>query len=136
MPPLRKRPEDIPVLAEKFLRRHALRNALPHKPLSAGALGRLTGYEFPGNVRELENMLERALILASGNEIAPGDLPLELQGEDGVAAPRTLPDAVEALERSWIKKALEQSDQVQARAARLLGIQERVLRYKMKKYEL
>ncbi len=136
VPPLRDRPEDIAVLAEKLLRRHAARNALPHKPLSTEALGRLTGYEFPGNVRELENMLERALILAGGNEIAPCDLPLELQGKEGAPAPRTLPDAVEALERSWIQKALDQSGQVRARAARLLGIQERVLRYKMNKYGL
>ena len=136
VPPLRDRPEDIAVLAEKLLRRHAVRNALPHKPLSTAALARLTGYEFPGNVRELENMLERALILAAGNEIVPGDLPLELQGEEGAAAPRTLPDAVEALERTWIRKALEESGQVRARAARLLGVQERVLRYKMTKYGL
>jgi DNA-binding NtrC family response regulator len=137
VPPLRERPEDIPVLAGRLLLRHAARNGMPAKPISTEALARLSGCPFPGNVRELSNVLERALILSRGAEIGPGDLPSDLPRGAGSALPaRNLGEAVEALERSWIARALDEAGGVRAKAARLLGIPDRVLRYKLRKYGL
>jgi len=137
LPPLRERPEDVPVLADRLLARHAARNGVARKPLSAEALLALSRHDFPGNVRELSNLLERALILSRGNEIACADLPPELRSKgDAGPPPRTLDEAVEALERTWILRALEEGGGVRAQAARLLGIPDRVLRYKLRKYGL
>jgi len=136
LPPLRERPEDIPVLADRLLRRAAARNGVPRKPLAPDALAALACHAFPGNVRELENVLERALILARGPEIAPGDLPEGISGKGAGTEPRTLTEAVAALERAWIARALAECGGVRAQAARRLGIPERVLRYKVRKYGL
>ncbi len=135
VPPLRERPEDIPVLADRLLRRLAARNGLPPRPLSHPALAVLTAYPFPGNVRELENLLERALILSKGQQIDRIDLP---KGADSQAqgGARTLDEAVEALERAWIQRAMVECGGVRARAARQIGLPERVLRYKLRKYGL
>lgn len=135
VPPLRSRPEDIPVLVERLLHRHAARNGVPVRPLSNEAMSLLVRHPFPGNVRELENILERALILARGDRIESDDLPAGLRDTAALEAPaRTLTDAIAALEKSWIRRALQESDNVRARAARWLGIPDRVLRYKLKKY--
>jgi len=137
VPPLRERPEDIPVLAEKLLRRHAARDDVPCLPLAPAALAALMRHPFPGNVRELENMLERALLVAREDSIEPGDLALDLPASDSSGEDaNTLPGAVAALEKSWIRRALADADGVRAQAARLLGIPDRVLRYKIKKYGL
>ncbi len=136
VPPLRERPEDIAVLGPRLLLRHAHRNRVARKPLSTGALAALTQYVWPGNVRELEHVLERALILAAGDEIVPTDLPSAISAVADDAPPRTLKEAVASLEKSWIRRAMRRADNVRARAARLLGIPERVLRYKLRKYGL
>jgi two-component system NtrC family response regulator len=129
VPPLRERREDIPALADRLLRRHAARNAVPFRPLSPGALSLLMTHPFPGNVRQLEHLLERALVLAAGDEIAPKDLEIEAP-----TPPRDLREAVEALERSAIEAALSRCGRVRAQAAKMLGLHDRVLRYKMRKY--
>jgi len=136
VPPLRERPEDIPILAERLLQRHAKRNAVAYRSLSTEALAALVRHEFPGNVRELENLLERALILARGDEIGPADFPRSIEASPASesGAPQTLTAAVEALERAWIRRALADSNGVRAQAVRRLGLPDRNLRYKMRKH--
>ncbi|MEE8104453.1 MAG: sigma-54 dependent transcriptional regulator [Planctomycetota bacterium] len=136
VPPLRDRVEDIAPLTDRLLRHAADRNAVAHRSLSPDARTGLMTYAFPGNVRELANLLERALILAEGPEITVDDFPIALRGGSGEAPARTLPGAVEALEKSWIRRALAETGGVRARAARKLGLPERVLRYKIRKYDL
>ena len=94
-------------------------------------------YDYPGNGRELENIIERAVVLTRDGIISPGDLPLTLRDPaEPPATPGSLTAAVEELERRLIRDALEQAAGVQTRAAELLGISERVLRYKLKKHSL
>jgi DNA-binding NtrC family response regulator len=130
VPPLRERREDIPALVAHFLGR---RRGRPSK-ISAEALARLVSYSWPGNIRELENVVERTAILTEGDEIRPQDLPpLEgtaAQAADGafgdVALGRPLKevvaDAVRAVERQALRDALRRCDGSPAKAARLLGI--------------
>ncbi len=135
VPPLRERPEDIGVLARILLARVATRNNVAPRPLSDGALAALTCHELPGNVRQLEHMLERALILGQGSELSRKDFPdltPRTEGED--ALPTTMREAVVALEKTWIRRALDEAGGVRAHAARRLGLPERVLRYKLAKY--
>ena len=100
----------------------------------------LLKYAFPGNVRELMNVLQRAVILSPGSQVRKDDLPEQIRwpGEADSNEPdlggRTLPELVEEIERRAIRKALAEEGNVKARAARMLGLPERVLRYKLKKY--
>jgi len=97
----------------------------------------LLRYDYPGNVRELENLIERAVVLTRDEVIGAGDLPLSLtEREKETTDAASLTAAVEGLERRLIRDALARADGVQTRAAELLGISERVLRYKLKKYGL
>jgi DNA-binding NtrC family response regulator len=137
LPPLRERREDLPLLIEHFLRALAAKNAKIVRGFTREAWAALLRYDYPGNVRELENVIERAVVLTRDDVIGLGDLPLALQ--DPAAEPESdggLVAAVEGLERRMIRDALAKADGVQTRAADLLGISERVLRYKLKKYGL
>jgi two-component system NtrC family response regulator len=137
VPPLRERREDIPPLIDHFVRRFAESNRKPIAGLTPAARELLLRYDYPGNVRELENLIERAVVLTRDDVIGPADLPLTLQDATAEPAePARLTAAVEALERRRIREALAESDGVQTRAAETLGISERVLRYKLKKYGL
>ncbi len=143
MPSLREMREDIPLLAEVFFRRHAGAGTGPAPRLSEDALSWLQRYEFPGNVRELENVLERALALASGQEIQPGDLQLgptqplaaAIAGEGEKAALDSLPlqERLDSVERQAILEALGQTRYNRTAAAKLLGITFRALRYRMER---
>jgi two-component system NtrC family response regulator len=137
-PPLRERKDDLPLLIEHFLRRFAQENHKPGASLSAEAHDLLLKYDYPGNVRELENIIERAVVIARGSTITRRDLPFhqdeEHQPERLRSAPGTLRSAVEELEREMIENALREAGSHQTRAAEQLGISERVLRYKLKKY--
>ena len=143
LPPLRHRREDIPLLAEHFLRRFSAEHRRASK-LSPEAMRRLESYEYPGNVRELENIIERAVALSSSALIGMSDLP-------EVKSPRiTTPQPPSALpaegvdldqlvsdyERTWVLRALEQTGGVRKRAAALLGISFRSLRYRLEKLGL
>ncbi|MBI2197352.1 MAG: sigma-54-dependent Fis family transcriptional regulator [Candidatus Rokubacteria bacterium] len=137
LPPLRERREDLPPLIEHFLTRFAGKNGKTIRGLTREARDALLRYDYPGNVRELENLIERAVVLTRDEVIGKSDLPLSLdeQGPEG-EAPAGLVAAVEGLERRMIRDALSRAGGVQTRAAELLGISERVLRYKLSKYGL
>ena len=140
LPPLRERKEDIPLLVEHFLKKYNRENNKKVNSLSKEARDLLLRYEYPGNVRELENIIERAVVLCRGDTLTTQDLPLNLRDSKTETAlerareGRSLPDTLEEIERQLIAKALERSGGVQTKAAEELGISERVLRYKMKKY--
>jgi two-component system NtrC family response regulator len=142
LPPLRERKEDIPLLVEHFLKKYNRENKKAVTSLSKEAKDLLLQYDYPGNVRELENFIERAVVLCRGDTLTVQDLPLNLRQSKAEAAlggargGRSLPEALEEIERQWIVRALERSGGVQTKAAEELGISERVLRYKMKKYGL
>jgi two-component system NtrC family response regulator len=138
IPPLRERREDIPVLIDHFLRRFADEAHAPAKTVSREAMDRLLKYGYPGNVRELENLIHRAVVLARGQTITTRDLPLHLSelAPEPASGGSSLPDRLAELERALIVEALAEADGVQTRAARELGISERHLRYRMKKHGL
>ena len=136
VPPLRERREDIPQLTEALLARLAERAGVPVPGLSRDAMARLQGYAYPGNVRELENVLERAVTLCAGDEIGAGDIQLRSEpGEERLEAraDSDLEGALEDIERATIVKALEQNRYNKTAAARQLGITFRALRYRIKK---
>jgi two-component system, NtrC family, response regulator PilR len=143
MPSLREMHEDIPLLAETFFRRHAGAGGGPVPRLSAEALSRLQHYDFPGNVRELENVLERALALAAEPEIQPEDLQLgpvvpsvgEVADEDAPVSAAGLPlqERLDSVERQAILDALAQTRYNRTAAAKVLGITFRALRYRMER---
>ena len=136
MPALREMSEDIPVLAEGILQRLAAQHGVALLHLSPTASTALQDYDFPGNVRELENILERALALSSGGAIEPGDLHLLVASEAGSALAselRSLPlqEYLDRLEKTAILAALEKTRFNKTAAAKILGITFRALRYRM-----
>ena len=137
LPALRERREDLPPLIDHFLRVFAEKNGKRIRGLTREARDALLRYDYPGNVRELENLIERAVVLTRDDVIGLGDLPLTVEAQpaepEGGAG---LVAAVEGIERRMIREALAKADGTQTRAAELLGISERVLRYKLKKYGL
>jgi Nif-specific regulatory protein len=139
LPPLRDRREDLPVLIEFFLERFS-RAAGSDVRLSAEAMRRLMSYPWPGNIRELENTMQRLVVLAEEDEIGARDLPMHLLMHDApdetAAGGLTLDEEVEAMERRRIIGALRTNAHVQAKAARSLGITARQLGYKMRKYDI
>jgi two-component system response regulator PilR (NtrC family) len=138
MPALREMREDIPLLAEAMLARQAAAADGRAVRLSAGALERLCEYDFPGNVRELENVLERALALCAGGEIQAGDLqlaPTRMAPAAAVEERSGLPlqERLDTVERKAILDALEKTHYNRTAAAKLLGITFRALRYRMER---
>jgi DNA-binding NtrC family response regulator len=139
VPPLRKRKEDIPLLADFFIKKYAVREGKRIQGISREALGVLVGHAYPGNVRELENVVERAVVFAERDVLGVADLPIvftESAGEDPGPADDSLLDKVRRLETLEIRAALREAGGVKSRAARDLGITERMLAYKMKSYGL
>jgi len=140
MPALRERCEDIPQLAETLLAKLSESSGMPSAKLTAEALAALKAYAFPGNVRELENILERALALSSGELIEAEDLMLDPaeQGEASPAAQATpggadLQDYLDLVERQVIEEALDKSGGNRTAAARALGVTFRSLRYRLER---
>jgi two-component system NtrC family response regulator len=140
IPPLRARKEDIPVLMDHFLARYAKQNGKPISGVTREAMDRLMKYDYPGNVRELENIIERAVVISRTPVIALRDLPFK---EEQATVPflsqekkGTLRETLEALERRLIREAMEGAGSNQSQAAARLGLGERMLRYKLKKYGL
>ena len=163
LPPLRERREDIPRLAEHFLQKYSAELEKGVKRISEEALNLLVDYDYPGNVRELENAIERAVALETGESITADTLPPAISKRNGAAgfsgttsitggmasgtplSNRTgigippegidLERAVSEFERSIIMEALEKAGGVKKKAARLLGISFRSMRYKLSKYD-
>jgi two-component system response regulator PilR (NtrC family) len=136
MPSLREMREDIPQLAVALLERQCAGRQPPR--LTAEAQAQLAEYDFPGNVRELENILERAIALATGDEVAAEDLQLapRATADDTTEAPNTglpLQERLDAIERKAIFEALEQTHYNRTAAAKVLGISFRALRYRMER---
>ncbi len=147
VPPLRERSEDIPMLAAHYLQRLARQNQRPGLTMDAAALQALCRYAFPGNVRELENILERAITLCEGSSITLADLQLPETGSVTDSLPQEPASELEPgavpldaymdnIEKDVLIKALEQTRYNKTAAARLLGITFRALRYRLKKLGL
>ncbi len=140
IPPLRERSGDISLLVNHFIRKHADLSAVRTESVAPEVLERLSVWPFPGNVRELENLVERAVVLAEGPELKPDDFPPQLFQD----APARIADSegsgleeqVANLEISLIRDALQKNNGNKSAAARDLGLSERAIRYKMKKYSL
>ncbi len=138
LPPLAARREDIPMLAHFFLRKHAARMGKKVDALSSEVLRVLSGYGFPGNVRELENVVERGVALARGNVLELAHLPDDLK-RAGVEVFRREPGKLPSLddqERAYVEWVLHEVDGNRARAAAILGIDRVSLWRKLKRYGL
>ncbi|MGC9976403.1 MAG: sigma-54 dependent transcriptional regulator [Syntrophales bacterium] len=140
IPPLRERKEDVPLLIDHFLKRFAAENAKNVTRITSEARDLLLKYDYPGNVRELENIIERAVVISRYAVISIDDLPFD---EERIYPEYTekkgeglLRGSIEDMERRLILEAMEKSDDHQTKAAEILGISERMLRYKLKKYGL
>jgi len=139
MPPLRERKEDIPLLVDHFIKKYSRQNGKTIRGLTREALNSLMMYNYPGNVRELENIVERAVVIAREEYITSDDLPFKEEREEGILGKGKvgpLRRSIEELERNMIIAAMERHDYHQTKAAEALGISERMLRYKLKKYGL
>jgi two-component system response regulator PilR (NtrC family) len=140
VPPLRERLSDVPLLARHIVARLAARMGVPAPGIAGEALRLLGQYHYPGNVRELENVLERALALSGGNDITARDIQIRAGAAPGAPpdapAPGPLGSQLEDVERDAIVKALEQTRFNKTAAAKLLGITFRALRYRIKKLGL
>jgi len=145
VPPLRSRVDDIPLLARFFVQSHAAHMGCDHLEIAPDAQAALCRYTWPGNVRELGNVMERALALSSGDRITLTDLPRNIQEftPETAPAPAALPpegmdleSTMAEFEKSLIIQALDQGRFSQKKAAQLLGLTPRSLRYRLQKYGL
>jgi two-component system, NtrC family, response regulator len=144
LPPLRERREDIPLLAAHFLKKFSEENAGHVKGFTADVIDYLTAYEWPGNVRQLENVVERCVVMAGDEMVRVDDLPPEIKDEetqfksavDLLPARLNLADTLEKIEAALIRRALVHTNFVQVKTADMLGISKSLLQYKLKKYKL
>ncbi len=150
LPPLRERQDDIPMLAAHFTAKFAAELNRPQLEIAPETVRFLTTLPWDGNIRELENTIERAAVLCAGDLITPDDVQPDTMGEqpawplaeDEIDLTRlmppgvTLPDTLHAIEKKLLEHALEEAEQVQTKAAEALGITKSLLQYKMKKYGL
>lgn len=143
LPPLRERREDIPLLVAHFVAKFTADNNMKQqKSFSTQALNYLTGYDWPGNIRQLENVVESCMVLVPGNVIEEENLPAEIRDEESqfksavdlLPVQLDLADTLQKIEAALIRRALVRADLVQVRAAELLNISKSLLQYKLKKY--
>lgn len=139
-PPLRERKEDIPVLIDHFLKRYSAENSKNIKGITSEAKDLLLKYDYPGNVRELENIIERAVVISRNAILSVDDLPFRddmvFPADTGAKDAGMLRGSIEELECKLIIEAMQKAGDHQTMAAEILGISERMLRYKLKKYGL
>ncbi len=135
VPPLRERKEDIPLLIDFFLKKYNAKHKKNIKGFTREVRDMLMKYDYPGNVRELENITERAVVLTRGDCISKEDLPA-FSDETKDLLEKNMKGTVETIERNMILDALNSSEWVQTKAASILGLSERMLRYKIKKYRI
>ena len=138
LPPLRERKSDILLLAENFVEKYEREHNKHIKRISTPAIDMLTSYHYPGNVRELENTIERAVLVCDGNVIHGHHLPPTLQTAEvtGTVTQTSLSSSVEAFERDLISDALKSTRGNRAKAAKMLDTTERILCYKINKYDI
>jgi Nif-specific regulatory protein len=146
LPPLKERPEDIPILANYFLERICAKQKAPAKTFAPGALDALLAYDWPGNVRQLENICERMVIFAKGGIVEPGDLPAEIRprqrqamAEGGSAAPKTkveLKAEKSRLERLFLTNLLGQTRGNVMEASRISGMDRSQIHHLMSRFGL
>jgi two-component system NtrC family response regulator len=135
IPPLRERKEDIPLLMDFFFKRFNDKHKRNVKGFTREARDMLIKYDYSGNVRELENIIERALVLTRGEYISREDLPpIPDKGQPSLEG--NMNELIEAMEKRMITEALANNDWIQTKAASHLGLSERMLRYKIKKYNI
>ncbi len=132
MPPLRERKDDIPLLAEHFLRRFSQETNKPIDKISRGAIDEMMLYEWPGNVRELENAIERAVVVGKEREIRPEDLPF-CRPDDPILIPK---NALKDIEKAHIEKILHNNQWNIAKSSKILGIDRTTLYSKIKRYHI
>jgi two-component system response regulator HydG len=136
IPPLRDRKEDIPLLVEHFLKKHAEKGRKP-KRMSPKAMRVMMNYDWPGNVRELENAIHRAVVLSRGETVFPEQLPAKLQSVPDSEVDREKTGmTIREMERDIIIKTLAQTEGNRTHAAKILGISRRTLQNKIKEYEI
>ncbi|HUD00160.1 MAG TPA: sigma 54-interacting transcriptional regulator, partial [Candidatus Polarisedimenticolaceae bacterium] len=144
LPALRERREDIPLLLDHFLRLKAQEHSIVVKSLSPEVVDFFTAYHWPGNIRELENLIERLTILTPHEQIMLRDLPVGMRStdqtatlkEDVLSGARPLSEAVDEFERELIVKALQRTGFNQTKAALLLGTSRRILKYRIEKLKI
>lgn len=143
LPPLRERREDIPLLVAHFVAKFTADNNMKQqKSFSTQALNYLTGCDWPGNIRQLENVVESCMVLVPGNVIEEENLPAEIRDEESqfksavdlLPVQLDLADTLQKIEAALIRRALVRADLVQVKAAELLNISKSLLQYKLKKY--
>jgi transcriptional regulator with GAF, ATPase, and Fis domain len=152
VPPLRERSTDIPQLIDYFIKKHGESSGRRVTGVTNEAMRLLMSYHWPGNVRQLEAVIERAMLLSDGREIGPHDLPIEVRFFELPAQPARVPPparagkfgieipdggiSFEELERDVIMQAMEKSGWVITKAARLLGLSYRTLQYRLEKFRI
>ncbi|MGD2086872.1 MAG: sigma-54 dependent transcriptional regulator [Candidatus Aminicenantes bacterium] len=143
LPPLRERKNDIPFLINLFIKKYNRRENKQVKAISREALNLLMKYSFPGNIRELENIIESSLVLASSDILEIDDLPVFIHNQedlcfDGLIDDNNLPlrEKLNVIEKSILEKTLKKHKYHQTRAARELGVSESSLRYKLRAYKI
>jgi transcriptional regulator with PAS, ATPase and Fis domain len=139
VPPLRERREDIPVLIDFFLKKHTKNTSRLVRGLTTEAKKMLQDYGWPGNVRQLESAIERAILLCEGDMITPEDLPTELRQESEAVSTggfKLPPEGInfEDVEKNLILQAMDQTDYNITKAAKLLGLTFRTLQYRLEKF--
>jgi two-component system response regulator HydG len=138
LPPLRERKEDIPLLATHFFTVFREKNQKVLKDISGKAMDLLMRYDWPGNIRELENCLERAVIIARGEIISPADLPQAIQdlSKGKEVQDLNLPSGIslQEVEKALILQTLQDAGGNRTRASEILGINRRTLQNKLKEY--
>jgi DNA-binding NtrC family response regulator len=139
VPPLRERREDIPVLIDYFLKKHTKNTSRLVRGLTPETKKLMNDYSWPGNVRQLESAIERAILLSEGDLITAEDLPTEVRQEVGPASDGAFKLPAEGInfeevERNLITQAMEQTDYNITKAAKLLGLTFRTLQYRLEKF--
>jgi DNA-binding NtrC family response regulator len=138
IPPLRERREDIPVLVEHFVRKHAQRAGRPIERLDEACLHQLQGYDWPGNVRELENTIERAVVLSTGPILTSATVSVLGVGsaESSSVPSLNLHQNLDWIERETVRRALDRAGGIKKDAAELMGISQRALSYYLAKHRI
>jgi Nif-specific regulatory protein len=138
MPALKDRKSDIPILAEHFLNIYKEEKGLPHLAISRQAIEKMTQYDWPGNVREFKNAIERAVVMGDGREIMPDDLPIlsSKMKYPGMQVGLTLNEALNHFKKEFIRLNLDSTDGNRSKASKMMGIQRTYLSRLISKYSL